>query len=115
MIAPVGLVHYLFVAALLFSLGIACVVYRRNAIGILIGIELILNAANLNLLAFARYADRGLSIPGMDGSAGLEGQVFAIFVIILAACEAAIGLAICINIFNKFGSIDADRADTMRG
>lgn len=115
MMAEIGLIHYLVVAAILFALGIAGVIYRRNAIGILIGIELILNAANVNLLAFARYADRGVSIPGVDGSAGLEGQVFAIFVIILAACGAAIGLAICINIFNKFGSIDADRADTMRG
>lgn len=115
MMAEVGLIHYLVVAAILFVLGIAGVIYRRNAVGMLIGIELILNAANINLVAFSRYADRGVSVPGVDGSAGLEGQVFAIFVIILAACEAAIGLAICINIFNKFGSIDADRADTMRG
>jgi NADH-quinone oxidoreductase subunit K len=115
MMAEIGLTHYLVVAAILFALGVAGVLYRRNAVGMLIGIELILNAANVNLIAFARYADRGVSVPGVDGSAGLEGQVFAIFVIILAACEAAIGLAICINIFNKFGSIDADRADTMRG
>ncbi|MCX7718634.1 MAG: NADH-quinone oxidoreductase subunit NuoK [Candidatus Sumerlaeaceae bacterium] len=115
MMAEIGLTHYLVVAAILFALGVAGVLYRRNAVGMLIGIELILNAANVNLIAFARYADRGVGVPGVNGSAGLEGQVFAIFVIILAACEAAIGLAICINIFNKFGSIDADRADTMRG
>lgn len=95
--------HYLVVAALLFTIGIVCVISRRNAIGILIGIELILNAANLNLIAFSHYFERGL-----------EGQVFAIFVIILAACEAAIALAILISLFANFGSIDVDAAQRMK-
>jgi len=95
--------HYLVIAALLFTIGIVCVISRRNAIGILIGIELILNAANLNLIAFSRYFE-----------VGLEGQVFAIFVIILAACEAAIALAILISLFASFGTIDVDAAQRMK-
>ena len=95
--------HYLVVAALLFTIGIVCVISRRNAIGILIGIELILNAANLNLIAFSHYFETGL-----------EGQVFAIFVIILAACEAAIALAILISLFASLGTIDVDAAQRMK-
>jgi len=95
--------HYLVVAALLFTIGIVCVISRRNAIGVLIGIELILNSANLNLIAFSRYFE-----------VGLEGQVFAIFVIILAACEAAIALAILISLFASFGTIDVDAAQRMK-
>jgi NADH-quinone oxidoreductase subunit K len=95
--------HYLVIAALLFTIGIVCVISRRNAIGILIGIELVLNAANLNLIAFSRYSE-----------GGLEGQVFAIFVIILAACEAAIALAILISLFSGFGTIDVDAAQRMK-
>ena len=107
--------HYLCLSAILFTLGIVGVVARRNAVGILISIELILNAANVNLVAFAKYTDRGINVPGIAGLAGLHGQVFSIFIIILAACEAAIALAIIINIFNSFGSIEVDEADTMRG
>lgn len=99
----IGLHHYLIVAAILFSLGIVCIISRRNAVGILIGIELVLNAANLNFIAFARFCDTGI-----------EGQIFAIFVIILAACEAAIALAILINMFSLFGAIDVDRTGKMK-
>ena len=113
--AGVTLTHYLVLSAALFCLGVTGILARRNAIGILIGIELILNAANLNLVAFSRYADAGPSLPGLAGAAGLDGQVMAIFVIILAACEVAIALAICINLFNSFGTIETDRADTMGG
>jgi len=100
----IGLIHYLLVGALLFCLGIVCCLARRTAIGILIGIELILNAANLNFIAFDRF-----------GTGGFDGQVFAIFVIILAACEAAIALAIFIAIFRSFGAVDADVADRLKG
>jgi NADH-quinone oxidoreductase subunit K len=109
------LYHFLLLSAFVFALGIVGVVARRNAVGLLISIELILNAANINLIAFAKYADHGIRLPGTTGAIGLDGQVFAIFIIILAACEAAIALAIIINIFNTFGSIKVDQADTMRG
>lgn len=100
----VGLEHYLVVAAALFCVGLICVAARRNVVGILIGIELMLNAANLNFVAFARY-----------GGAKLDGQVFALFVILLAACEAAVGLAILINLFRAIGSVDPDRARNLHG
>lgn len=100
----ITLEHYLAVGAILFCLGLLSVIARRNAIGILIGIELILNAANINFVAFARF-----------GGGQLDGQVFALFVIVLAACEAAIVLAIMINMFRLFGTIDPDRARSLRG
>lgn len=111
----VGLTHYLVLSAFLFSLGLIGIVARRNAVGILISIELILNAANVNLVAFSKFTDAGTQVPGVVGSAGLDGQVFAMIIIVLAACEAALALAIIINLFNMFGSIDVDRAGTMRG
>ena len=94
---------YLLVGAALFCLGLVAVVSRKNAIGTLIGIELILNSANINFVAFSR-----LSFQNLDG------QVFAIFVIILAACEAAIALAILINVYATFGAIDVDDLDNMK-
>ncbi|AXA36115.1 MAG: NADH-quinone oxidoreductase subunit K [Candidatus Sumerlaea sp.] len=107
--------HYLILSAFLFSVGVLGVLARRNAVGILISIELILNAANINFLAFSRYGAKVLGIPTLSTPVALDGHVFAIFVIILAACEAAIALAIIINIFNSFGSIEVDSASTMRG
>jgi NADH-quinone oxidoreductase subunit K len=95
---------YLTVAALLFVLGIYCVLTRRNAVTILMGIELILNSANLNFIAFSHYC-----------TTGITGQVFALFVIIMAAAEAAIALAIVLNLFKRVNSIDVDDVDTMRG
>ncbi len=102
--AAIGLEAYLIVAAALFALGVICCLARRSAIGMLIGVELILNACNLNLVAFDRY-----SVNGFDG------QVFAIFVIILAACEAAVALAIIIAMFRAFGTIDSDSAGRLKG
>jgi NADH-quinone oxidoreductase subunit K len=96
--------HYLAIAALLFVLGLYCVMTRRNAVTILMGIELILNSANLNFVTFARYS-----------AGGLSGHVFAIFVIIMAAAEAAIALAIVLNLYKRANSIDVDEADLMRG
>jgi len=92
----IGLTHYLVVAALLFSLGLICILARRNAIGLLMGVELILNSANINLVAFAHYLGQNIS-----------GQVFALFVIVLAAAEAAIAMAIVLSIFRSFKHIDA--------
>ena len=100
----VGLVHFLILGAILFALGAFTVVTRKNAVGMLMGVELILNAANINLVAFSHY---------VTGSIG--GHVYALFVIIIAAAEAAIALAIVLSIFQNFHTIDATQADTMHG
>lgn len=100
----IALEHYLVVGAILFCLGILAVTTRRNAISILMGVELILNAANLNLVAFARFSDTGL-----------EGQVFAVFVIVLAAAEAAVALAIVLNIYRNYQMVNIDRLDSLSG
>jgi NADH-quinone oxidoreductase subunit K len=99
----VPLQHFLVVGLLLFVLGLYTVLTRRNAIGILMGIELMLNAANVNYVAFARYS----------GSA-VDGQIFAIFVIMLAAAEAAVGLAIVLGIYRNFESIDVEATHSLR-
>ncbi len=99
----VGLQHFLVLGALLFSLGLLTVSTRRNAVGVLMGVELILNGANVNFVAFNHYVTGGIS-----------GQVFALFVIVLAAAEAAVGLAIVLAIFQTFRTIDVRFADTMR-
>jgi NADH-quinone oxidoreductase subunit K len=98
-----SLEHFLIVGLLVFALGLYTVLTRKNAIGILMGVELILNAANINYIAFARY-----------GGASIDGQVFAIFVIMLAAAEAAIGLAIVLGIYRNFDSIDVEATDSLR-
>jgi len=99
----VTLSHFLVVAAILFALGIYTVTTRRNAVGVLMGVELVLNAANLNFVAFERFV-----------VGGVTGHVFALFVIVLAAAEAAVGLAIVLAIFQTFRSIDVPSADAMR-
>jgi NADH-quinone oxidoreductase subunit K len=99
----VGLTHFLVVSTLLFGLGLFAIVTRKNAIMILMGIELILNAANINFIAFSKY-----------GQVGLDGQVIAIFVIILAASEAVIALAIILNIYNNFKTVNADEIDNLK-
>lgn len=108
----IGLHHYLVVAAVLFVLGVIGVIGRKNAVGMLISIELILNSVNLNFIAFAKYCSNPF-IEGQQG--GLGGHVLAVFVIILAACEAAIGLAIILNLNANLGSVDVDAADKMKG
>ncbi len=100
----IGLEHYLFISALLFSLGLFGVLTRRNAVSILMGIELILNAANLNFVAFSHFVTIGIS-----------GQLFAIFVIILAAAEAAVALAIILVLYQNIKSISVDKADVLKG
>jgi len=99
----VGLYHFLFVSTILFSLGIFAVVTRKNAIMVLMGIELILNSANINFVAFARY-----------GNFGFQGQLMALFVIVLAAAEAAIALAIVLNIYKVFSSVNVDEIDRLK-
>ena len=96
--------HFLVLGLMVFLLGTFCVLSRRNAIGILMGVELILNSANINYLAFAFY-----------GGGRYDGQVFAIFVIMLAAAEAVIGLAIVLAIYQDFKTIDVDATETLSG
>jgi NADH-quinone oxidoreductase subunit K len=100
----IGLSHYLIVSAALFSLGMMCVLTRKNAVNVLMGVELILNSANLNLVAFSRYS-----------AGNLNGQVFAIFIIVVAAAEAAIALAIILSMYRIIKSVNLDRADTLKG
>src|SRR5438094_9537381 len=102
--------HYLYLGAILFICGLLTILTKRNAIGILMCVELILNAANVNLVAFNRYAHGGTA-----ASPALSGQVFAIFVIVLAAAEAAVALAIFLNFYNNFSTIDVERAQNLKG
>lgn len=99
-----GIQHYLIVGAAMFSLGVAVVVVRRNAIAILCGLELILNGAALNFVALNRFV----------APQRLDGQMFAIFVIILAAAEAAIALAILLNLYQRTQSVRVDEADRLK-
>ncbi len=101
----IGLAHYLLLGALLFVCGIVCMAVKRNAIGVLMGVELVLNGANVNFVAFARY----------NPTFRLEGQVFALFVIVMAAAEAAIALAIVLNFYNNHSTVDIDTAEELRG
>lgn len=102
---PVGLTHYLLLGALLFVCGAVCMATKRNAIGILMGVELILNGAGVNFIAFANYN------PAFE----VEGLVFALFVIVLAAAEAATALAIVLNFYNNHLSVDVDTAEELKG
>jgi len=99
----IGLTHFLVVSAALFVLGMMTVATRRNAVAILMGVELILNSANINFVAFSRY---------VEGAIG--GHVFAVFIIVLAAAEAAIGLAIVLAIFRNFRTIDSHETAVLR-
>ena len=99
----VGLTHYLVVSSFLFAFGIYAIITRKNAILVLMGIELILNAANINFVAFSRY-----------GNFGLNGQIMTLFVIVLAAAEAAIALAIVLNIYKTFGHVNVDEIDNLK-
>jgi NADH-quinone oxidoreductase subunit K len=96
---------FLVLSAFLFAAGILCFVVKKNAIGLLMGVELILNAANINFVAAARY------VPNLR----VEGQVFAILVIVLAAAEAAVALAIFLNFYNNYASVDVDNATDLKG
>ena len=99
----IGLTHYLVLSAALFAIGLLTVARRRNAVAILMGVELILNAAAINFVAFSHYVEGGIA-----------GQVVAVFIIVLAAAEAAIALAIVLAIFRTFRSIDANDTSTLR-
>ena len=100
------LASYLLVSGLLFSIGFAGALTRRNAILVLVGIELMLNAATLNFIAFWRYG------PNPEA---LTGIMFAIFAIGVAAAEAAVGLALIISIYRHYKTTNLDQIDSMRG
>ncbi len=97
---------YLLLSSLLFSLGVYAVISRRNAVAILMGIELMLNSANINFIAFNRFTS---SLNHLDG------HVFSIFIIVLAAAEAAVALAIIINLFKNIGTVNVDQASELKG
>jgi len=110
-----GLEAYLVVAALLFTIGLVMVAARRNLVYVLMGLELILNAANINLVAFNRFHPTTKIVPGVaDPVPVLDGQISAIFIIILAAAEAAIALAIVLNAFSLFATIRPDDIDSLK-
>ncbi len=95
--------NYLFISAALFCIGLFGVMTRRNGIAVLMGVELILNAANINFVAFSRF-----------GGMNFDGHIFALIVIVLAAAEAAVALAIIINIYNNLNTINIDQASAMK-
>ncbi len=105
---PVGLSHYLVVSAVLFTCGVVCMAVKRNAVGVLMGIELVLNGANINFIAFGSDYLRAQSL-------GLDGQLIALFVIVLAAAEAAVALAIALSFYNNHTTVDVDRGDELKG
>jgi NADH-quinone oxidoreductase subunit K len=100
----IGLGHYLLISMALFSLGIMGVLTRKNAVNVLMGVELILNSANINLVAFSRFS-----------SGNLNGQIFAIFVIVIAAAEAAVALAIVLSMYRLIKTVNLDQADKLKG
>lgn len=104
-LGTIPLSWYLVLAAALFCIGLYGVLARRNAIAILMSVELMLNGANLNFLAFWRYT----------GPQDFDGVVFALIVMAVAACEAAVGLALIIAIFRDRRTVDLDNIDLMRG
>ncbi len=101
----IALNHFLLVGALLFVCGVVCMAIKRNAIGVLMGVELVLNGATINFVAFARY----------NPAFRVEGQIFALFIIVLAAAEAAVALAIVLNFYNNHTTVDVDTAEELKG
>jgi NADH-quinone oxidoreductase subunit K len=101
---PIPIEAYLLLAACLFAIGLVGVLARRNAIAVLLGVELMLNAANINFVAFWRYG----------GAQHMEGQVFAIIIITVAAAEAAIALAVILNVCRRFRTVDVDQINLMK-
>lgn len=108
---PLGVSHFMVVGAVMFVSGVVCMAAKRNALGVLMGIELVLNGANVNFVALSSDFLRGDPASGL----GLDGQFIALFVIVLAAAEAAIALAIVLNFYNNHATVDVDRADELRG
>ena len=108
---PVSLSHFLAVGAILFVAGLVAMATKRNALGVLMGIELVLNGAAMNFVAFGSpflRADSGLATE-------LDGQLITMFVIVLAAAEAAVALAIALSFYNNHATVDVDEGDELKG
>lgn len=103
--ARVALDHILIVGGILFAIGLYVALAKRNAVAVLMGVELMLNAVNLTLVAFARF---------IESPRPLDGHVFAIFVITVAAAEAAVALALAVAIYRHRETIDVDRINLLR-
>lgn len=103
----IGLEHYLVLSAILFCIGLYGAVVKRNTVVILMCIEIMLNAVNITLVAFSRYL--------VPESVVLEGQIFVIFVMVVAAAEAAVGLALIVSIYRNRRTVDASEIDLMKG
>ena len=103
-LAEPGLTHFLIVGVILFALGLMAILSKRNMIMVLMGVELILNSANINFIAFSRFT-----------KLSLDGQMIGLFVIIIAAAEAAVALAIALNVYNRFKSINLDDISLLKG
>lgn len=102
-----GLTGYLTVSAALFTLGMVIFISRKNTIAILMGVELLLNAAALNFVAFARFTPSQAS--------QLDGQIFAVFIILMAAAEAVVALAIALSVYRSLAQIRADKLASLKG
>jgi NAD(P)H-quinone oxidoreductase subunit 4L len=105
---PVTVSHFMLVGVVMFVCGVLCMAIKRNALGVLMGIELVLNGANINFIAF------GSNYLRVD-NLGLDGHMIALFVIVLAAAEAAVALAIALNFYNNHATIDVDRGEDLKG
>ena len=110
MLPTIGVSHYMAVGAVMFVTGAVCMATKRNALGVLMGIELVLNGANINFVAIG---SEYLHTTGFG--IGLDGQLIALFVIVLAAAEAAVALAITLNFYNNHSTVDVDQADELKG
>jgi NAD(P)H-quinone oxidoreductase subunit 4L len=105
-LAPIGLQHFLVLSAILFAIGMFGALARSNAVGVLLSIELMLNAVNVMMVAFACY---------IESPQPLAGQIFAIFIITVAAAEAAVGLAIVLTVYRLRHTIQVDEIDLLKG
>ncbi len=103
----IGLEHFLTVGALLFSLGLAIALSKRNAIGVLMGVEIMLNAVNITLLAFSRFSAGELARP-------IAGQTFVVFVVTVAAAEAAVALALAVSVYRNRQTVDVDKLNLLK-
>lgn len=99
----IGLSHYLILSSILFGLGIFAIITRKNAVLVLMGVELVLNSANINFIAFSKF-----------NNLNIDGHIAAIFVIMLAAIEVAVALAIVLNIYQNYKHINVDEIDSLK-
>ena len=106
----VTLAHYLAVSGVVFGIGTAVALSKRNAVAVLMGVELMLNAVNLTLVAFSRFS---AAFP--QGESPLAGHVFVVFVLTVAAAEAAVALAMAVLVYRRRETVDLDRVNLMRG